>query len=281
MRVSTALFDADGCLWVGPTPVPGAPEILVTLREAGVKCFIVTNNSTNTREEIAAKLRSKGFFGITKDMVVSACYATALYLLSLGFHEESRRVFVVGEKGLVKELCAHGIDAVDGDYFDEGANIGDLKIDRRFLAVVAGCDTTLSYRKLAIATRIVIENDAYLIGTNSDAVDPLGHGIFIPDTLPTVMALEACTGRKAVFLGKPTAAMFDPVLKMHEVVREETIMIGDRLNTDIKFAKTVGIKSAVVLTGITTREEAQAESECPPDMILESVADLANAILMN
>ena len=275
--VETVLFDADGCLWVGPNTVPGAPECLAALQEAGLNVYVVTNNSNNTREEIAEKLRTRGFKNMTADNVISAGYVTAQYLLSLGFSDQSRRVFVLGETGLVKELRQNGINACGGDEFDDKLLIQDLTIDPAFCAVVAALDETLTYRKLAIGTRIVIENDAFLIGTNCDAADPLGRGIFVPDAMPTIMAIEGATGRKATILGKPTKFMFEP-LRMQGLKSENTMMVGDRLNTDMMFAKTIGARGTVVLTGITTRDDAVNEMQNKPDYICDSSADVAELV---
>jgi phosphoglycolate/pyridoxal phosphate phosphatase family enzyme len=238
----------------------------------------VTNDSSNTREKIVAKVASRGFHAVTEDMIVSAGYTTGRYLLSLGFSDRARQVFVVGEEGLVKELRQQGINAFGSEVFDEKAELHKLDIPHAYGAVVAGVDTTLTYRKLAIATRIVIENDAVLIGTNCDSADPFGNGIFLPDAMPTIMALEGATGRKATILGKPTAQMFEPLRDIAGIRPENTIMIGDRLNTDVKFAKTIGAKSALVLTGATGREDARSDPELIPDFVCESVADISELV---
>jgi HAD superfamily hydrolase (TIGR01450 family) len=239
----------------------------------------VTNNSINTRRQIAAKLTARGFNDVTEDMIISAGYVTAQFLLSLGFEDQSRMVFVVGESGLVDELKDHGINACGEESFPAGTPIGELDIPNGFRAVVAALDTTLTYRKLAIATRIIIERDAIFIGTNCDSADPLGHGIFVPDALASIMALEGSTGRKAIVLGKPTPHMFEPLKRAGGVLPENTMMVGDRLNTDMKFARIIGAKGTVVLTGVTTREDALSECENSPDFICDSVADVADLVL--
>jgi phosphoglycolate/pyridoxal phosphate phosphatase family enzyme len=277
--ISTVLFDADGCLWVGGTPVPGASKTLDSLRANGIRCCVVTNDSASTRTQLAAKLTSRGFNNVTEDMIISAGYVTAEFLLSLGFSDPSSRVFVVGETGVESDFNAQGITACSDEGFDPQTPIGELKIPSSFRAVVAALDTTLTYRKLAIATRIIIENDAIFVGTNCDSADPLGHGIFVPDALASIMALEGSTGRKATILGKPTAAMFEPLKRGAGVDPQETMMVGDRLNTDMKFAKTIGAKGTIVLTGATSREDAQNEHDNAPDYICESVADVADLVL--
>jgi phosphoglycolate/pyridoxal phosphate phosphatase family enzyme len=277
--ISTVLFDADGCLWVGQTPVPGASRTLDSLRANGVRCYVVTNDSSSTRTQIAAKLAARGFNNVAEDMIISAGYVTAEFLVSLGFSDPGQRVFVVGEAGLVKEFNNQGLNACSDEAFDADTPIAELKIPSSFRAVVAALDTTLTYRKLAIATRIIIENDAIFVGTNCDSADPVGHGIFVPDALASIMALEGSTGRKATILGKPTSSMFEPLKRGAGLDPQETMMVGDRLNTDMKFAKAIGAKGTIVLTGATTREEAQSESENTPDFICESVAEVAELVL--
>ncbi|KAK8867042.1 p-nitrophenyl phosphatase [Tritrichomonas musculus] len=276
--IKTVLFDADGCLWVGSKLVPGANEVLNILREDGVNPYIVTNNSNNSREEIVEKLLKKGFSNITKEMIISAGYCTAQYLLSLGFKDPNRKVFVVGESGLIQELKNNGITTLGIDDFPD-EDIEELHIDPSILAVVGALDTTLTYKKLAIGCRIVIENDALLIGTNCDNADPVGPGIYVPDALPTILFLEGSTNRKAIVLGKPTKSMFEPLRALKGIEGKETMMVGDRLNTDIKFSKIIGARGTVVLTGITKMEDAQAApKDNRPDFIAKSVADVPDIV---
>ena len=276
--VKTVLFDADGCLWVGSKLVPGANDTIDLLRKDGIDPYIVTNNSNNSREEIVEKLHKKGFHDINREMIISAGYVTAQFLLNHGFNDTRRKVYVVGESGLVQELKNNGISALSVEDFPDD-DLQTLQIDPTILAVVAALDETLTYRKLAIGCRIVIENDAFLVGTNCDNADPVGDGIYVPDSLPTIRFIESSTNRKAIILGKPTLSMFEP-LKQHKGVKpEETMMVGDRLNTDIKFSKVIGARGTVVLTGITKKEDIDAAvSDNKPDYVLDSVAGIPQLV---
>jgi phosphoglycolate/pyridoxal phosphate phosphatase family enzyme len=276
--VKTVLFDADGVLWVGDRLIPGAAETIDTLREIGVSPYVVTNNSTHTRHEIAAKLMSKGFHNIPDDMIVSAGYVTAQYLLSIGFGDPARRVFIVGEPGLIREMLQNGIAALGVEDFPDG-DLSDLPIPEDIYAVVVALDMTLTYRKLAIGNRIIVENDALLIGTNCDNSLPLGRGIIVPDAMPNILALQCATGRTATMLGKPSKLMFEPLLHEKHLDRNETIMVGDRLNTDILFAKNIGARGVLVLTGVTTRDDAEAVGpEERPDFVTDSVKDIPDLV---
>ena len=276
--VKTVLFDADGVLWVGDKLIPGAAETIDKLREMGVTPYVVTNNPTNTRHEIAAKLMAKGFHDVPDEMIVSAGYVTTQYLLSLGFNDPSRRVFIVGEPGLIREMNQNGVTALGVDDFPDD-DLAELKIPTDIYAVVVALDRTLTYRKLAIGNRIIVENDALLIGTNCDSSLPLGHGVFVPDAWPNILALQAATGRKATVLGKPSKLMFEPLRISKGLDKDETIMVGDRLNTDIQFAKNIGARGVLVLTGVTTRDDAQAVGpEEKPDFIVDSVANIPDLV---
>lgn len=277
--IETVLFDADGVLWVGDKLVSGAPETIDALRANGINVFIVTNNSNNTRTEIVAKMHRKGYHNINEEMIVSAGYVTAQYLLTLGFGNQDRKVFVVGESGLAKELKQNGINIMTIDDFPDNVEIADLKIPGDIMAVVAAYDGNLTYRKLAVGTRILIENDAMLIGTNCDAADPYGNGVFLPDSMPIIVFLEAAAQKSPIVLGKPTKYMFEPLERTKGINPKTTLMVGDRLNTDIKFAKTIGSRGAIVLTGITTLTEAQGiHEELKPDFIVNSSANIAELV---
>lgn len=276
--IKNCLFDADGVLWIGDKVIPGAPETFDRLREMGINVFIITNNPTSTRHQLATKFMGKGFRDISDDMVISAGYVTAQYLVSLGFTDKRRRVFVVGEPGLIQEMRNNGINAIGIDDFPN-VPIAQVEIPGDILACVVALDFDLTYRKLAIGNRVVVENDALLIGTNCDNSLPLGAGIFVPDAMPNIAALEVSTGRKAIVLGKPSKLMFEPLRSLLHLNNEETLMVGDRLNTDIQFAKNIKSRGAIVLTGITTREDALSEKpEGRPDFICQSVVDIPDLI---
>ncbi|EAX91385.1 haloacid dehalogenase-like hydrolase family protein [Trichomonas vaginalis G3] len=276
--IKNVLFDADGVLWVGGKTIPAAPDAIQKLREMGLNVFVVTNNPTHTRQAIADKMMGRGFKNITKDMIVSAGYVTAQFLVSKGFTNQKRKVFVVGEKGLIQEMRDNGINAIGVDDLPDDP-IENLKLDPSILACVVALDMTLTYRKLAIGNRVVVENDAMLIGTNCDNALPLGNGVFVPDAFPNILALENSSGRKAIVLGKPSPLMFEPLHTVRGLDVGETLMVGDRLNTDILFSKNIGSRGCLVLTGITTREDAMSVPvEERPNYICQSIGNIPELV---
>ena len=277
--IKNILFDADGVLWVGEKTIPGAPETINHLRDLGFNVFVVTNNPTLTRKTFANKMIKRGFINIDPEMVISAGYVTAQYLFTHGFNNPKRKVFVVGELGLIEEIRLNGVNAIGVDDLPNDP-LEELEIPSEIGACVVAFDMTLTYRKLAIGNRVIVENDALLIGTNCDNALPLGKGIFVPDAYPNILALESSSGRKALVLGKPSKLMFEPLKNIRNLDSSETLMVGDRLNTDMIFAKNIGSRGALVLTGITTREDALAVPlNERPNFICQSCADIPELVL--
>lgn len=281
--ITAVLFDADGVLWCGDNVVPGAPEVFDKLREMGIHPYLVTNNPTSTRNEIANRLMERGWHDIPDNMIVSAGYVATQYLLSIGFSDQRKKVFIIGEQGLIQELRNHGVNALGiEDFPPEGTAEGDIatmELDDSILAVVVALDRTLTYRKLAIGNRIIVENDALLIGTNCDCALPLGHGVYVPDCMSNVLALQSSSGRKATILGKPSKLMFEPLRKTLNLKPNEILMIGDQFKTDIQFAKNIGARSVMVLTGVAKRDDiGRAKPELKPDYVRDSVRDIPDLV---
>jgi len=277
--IKTVLFDADGVLWVGEKTVPGAPETISRLRELGFNVFVVTNNPTLTRKTFAQKMIKRGFLNIEPEMIISAGYVTAQYLKNHGFSDPRRKVYVVGEQGLIEEIRFNGVNAIGVDDLPNDP-LDALDIPPEIGACVVALDMTLTYRKLAIGNRVIVENDALLIGTNLDNALPLGKGIFVPDAYPNILALESSSGRKATILGKPSKLMFEPLKLVNNLDSSETLMVGDRLNTDMMFAKNIGSRGCLVLTGITTKEDAMAVPfDERPNYICQSCADIPDLVI--
>jgi len=249
-NVKCAIFDLDGTLFLGKDRIEGANVALHAMREKGIKILFLTNAGTRSREGVAEKLRSRGFEA-NADEVYCGSYLVAKYI---AMHLPGKKAYVVGEPGMVEELNAAGIEVSD----DAG--------------IVVGClDRQINYEKLGKAHRL-IRKGAEFIASNKDHTFPTEHGS-MPGAGAIVAAIEFSTRRSALVIGKPNPYAFALMKEEKSLKASETLMVGDRLDTDIAFAKNCGIKSALVLTGTSKKEEIK-EKGINPELVLETVAGL-------
>lgn len=250
-------MDMDGVLYRGSRPLPGAVDTLNTLRARGVRVAFLTNNASRHREELAARLSRLGFSCATDDVWGSA-YITALHLSR---HAPDARVFLVGTAGMRREMEEAGVTVVP-TY--EGAT-----------HVVAGLDMTITYEKLSHA-HYAICNGAVFIATNLDATFPDGPTTTTPGGGALVAALATSTGVTPLVIGKPQPTGLSLIATSWGVTADDMAVVGDRLDTDIAAANAFGCLSVLVLTGVSTRGEAErAVADERPGVILESLADLS------
>lgn len=259
------VFDLDGTLFLGEAALPGAPELLAALRRQGRRVLFVTNKPLYPREAYAAKLTRLGMPAEPDDVVTSG------YVLGYTLRREHPDLayYVIGEANLKAELRGHGLHVVDEllDQ-DEQAVIDPAGID----AVVVAFDRTLSYRKLNTAYQALMRG-ARFFATNPDKTCPMPGG-GIPDAGGTLAALEYMTGRKLELLaGKPSRLMVEVSVDRLDCPPERCLLVGDRLETDIRMGQSMGMHTALVLSGATSREQALAASP-PPDVVVENVGQL-------
>lgn len=248
--IKAVIFDLDGTIYVGGTPVPGAKEKIEELKGKGIQVIFLTNAGTSSRRSLAAKLGKMGFATEEKDVYCGA-YILAKYIEE---HRKGKSVFVLGERGIPEECEALGIPLAKS-----GADI-----------VAVGLDRQLTYEKLSQALG-ELERGAELFATNKDATYPTEKGL-MPGAGAIVAALEYASGRKAHVSGKPAAYTMKLIEREHGLKNDEVLMVGDRLDTDIRFARDCKVKSALVLTGITKKGE---KWDIDPDYVFDSVADLS------
>ena len=230
---SVFVFDGDGVLWRGESPIPGAVEAVNRLVELGKTVVLLTNNSTRSRRGYAEKLAGMGF-RIPEENIYTSSYGAALHLRSRGF----RKAYVVGEDGLKEEVRGMGVSVTP-----RGAG-----------AIVVGLDRNFTYRKLVIATRLGL-GGAYFVATNRDLLLPVEDG-FLPGAGSIVASVEAAIGRRAdITIGKPETHLLEMVVEDTGAGRDEMILFGDRLDTDILAARRFGIASVLVLTGVHGLED--------------------------
>jgi HAD superfamily hydrolase (TIGR01450 family) len=240
----TCVLDLDGVVWLGDQPIPGAAEAVGTLRARGERVLFATNNSFARLAEQEAKLER---FGIPAhgDVLTSAMAAARLV-------EPGERALVCGGPGIAEALEGRGATPVrDGD--------AD--------AVVVGFHRDFDYERLRVAVRAV-QRGARLIATNDDATYPTPDGP-IPGGGAIVAAVAYASGVRAVVAGKPHAPMADLV---REAAGETGTVVGDRPETDGAFARTLGYRFALVLSGVT--HETDLPVEPAPDTVAPSLAAL-------
>ena len=262
---SVYVFDLDGVLYLGNTPIPHATEAIVRLQQAGKALYFLTNNSGHTRADYSSKLASVNGLSVSEDSIFTSAYATALYLKNSG--AAGRKVFVIGEPGLVQELSdtAGMIPVTTPD------SVPFTDIDY----VVSGIDRQFSYDKLRFAHAAIAHGHAQFIATNRDATYPMECGT-IPGSGSLVAALATATGKDPLVIGKPETHAYFEILKAAGVSAENSVMIGDRLDTDIAVGNRAGAHTILVLTGVTSQQEADNASAIErPDFIIGDLRELA------
>jgi glycerol 3-phosphatase-2 len=240
-RYDSFLFDIDGVLMRGEEAIPGAPEAVERLRAEGKPRVFMTNNSARTPDHVAARLSRVGI-AASPDEVVTSALATADVLR----RDRVARAFVVGERGVRDALGDAGIEVVDGEP-DE--------VD----AVVVGWDRSADYARLRRAA-LLVERGARLVATNADASFPAEDGAW-PGAGALLSVVTVTTGSYADVVGKPRPAMF--VAARERAGGRRTLVIGDRLDTDIGGAAALGWDSLLVLTGITSTSDLEGADVHP------------------
>ena len=223
------LFDVDGVVYRGDTPLPGAAEIFDSLRAHGVPYCLITNNAAKTAAQYAEKLARMGI-RVEESAVVTSGIAVARYLAER--EPAGAPVYVVGEAGLIEPLLAAGF------WIDE----------RAAKYVCVGLDTGITYDKLKSAA-LAIRRGACFIGANPDTTLPTEEGL-VPGNGAVLAALETATGVSPTVIGKPSAEIVDLAIASLGVDRSRVAIVGDRLDTDVLAGNRAGISTVLILTGV-------------------------------
>jgi 4-nitrophenyl phosphatase len=248
-------------IYRGRRRLPGAQEALEDVRRRGLLIRFVTNNATLHREEFAARLRALGV-PAEPGMVLTSAAATATWLSTR--LARGSRLLVVGESGLLRELREEGFAVTHAGQIDQSGSSG-------FAAVVVGLDRSFTYDALAAAQAAVLAG-ALLVGTNGDLTFP-AEGKLLPGGGSLLAAVQAATGQEPVIIGKPHAGLVDSLRISTGVGPAETLLVGDRLDTDIDFGLRSGMQTVLVLTGVTARGDL-VEGVPLPDHVLEDLRQL-------
>lgn len=256
--IKAVISDMDGVLWHGDVPLPGLHEFFDLLNTRPLPYALATNNSSRTRQDYVHKLAKMGVPDVPAERIVTSGTATGDYLRK--HYAPGTRVHVFGSMALCEMMREAGFVVTDD---------GDAQV------VVAGIKWDLTYDDLK-RTAYLIRAGADFIGTNPDTTYPMPDGP-APGTGSMLAALQAATGRTPTVIGKPFPYMFDTALDVLGTAPGETLMIGDRLNTDIVGAAQLGLRTALVLSGISDSDELEA-SEVQPDVIFDALPALVEAL---
>lgn len=261
-QINTFLLDGDGVLWRENQPVPGINRFFTILRERDKRWALLTNNNTRTVSDYLAKLAS---FGIqaTAEQIFSSSTTTASYLQDR--YGRGASVHAVGMRGLIEAL----------QEADLKVSFGEMTPEYSVVAVAAGLDREMTYEKAKVATRLIL-NGAEFVATNTDGTYPTPDGLN-PGTGYVIGALVGITGIRPTVIGKPEAAIFSAALGALHAATDSTVMIGDRLETDILGAQRLGIPTIGVLSGVTYPKQ-MAESAIQPDCVFDSIAELVEEL---
>lgn len=268
-QIDAVIFDLDGTVYLGEEALPGSVEAIAELRYRDKRTLFVSNKPLEQRSVYAAKLTRLGIPSQPHDVITSA-FVMGHYLAG---NLPNLRYYVVGEENLRSELRGHGLNIIaelsDQDPHDV---IDPTGID----AVIIAFDRTLDYRKLNTAYQ-ALSQGARFFATNADSTCPMPGGA-IPDAGATIAALSHLTGRTVELLaGKPSPLIMQAALEILGVPAERCMMVGDRLETDMRMGQEAGLATAAVLTGVATRTEIDQMSQ-QPDYVIEHLTELLQII---
>ncbi|VYS68429.1 unnamed protein product [Arabidopsis thaliana] len=275
--VETFIFDCDGVIWKGDKLIEGVPETLDMLRAKGKRLVFVTNNSTKSRKQYGKKFETLGL-NVNEEEIFASSFAAAAYLQSINFPKD-KKVYVIGEEGILKELELAGFQYLGGP--DDVKRQIELKPgflmehDHDVGAVVVGFDRYFNYYKIQYGTLCIRENPGCLfIATNRDAVTHLTDAQEWAGGGSMVGALVGSTQREPLVVGKPSTFMMDYLADKFGIQKSQICMVGDRLDTDILFGQNGGCKTLLVLSGVTSISMLESpENKIQPDFYTSKISD--------
>ena len=247
------IIDMDGVIYHGNRLLPGVTDFLAWLEASGKKYLFLTNSSERTPKELQEKMKRLGI-DVGEEHFYTSALATASFLSS---QKPNGSAYIIGDAGLIHALYSVGysVNNVNPDY------------------VVVGETHSYNFEKVELAVNLVIRG-AKLIGTNSDISGPIEVGI-TPSTKALIAPIEIASGKKAYFVGKPNPLMMRIALKRLGVKREDAIVIGDRMDTDVRSGLESDLDTLLVLSGITDRYEIDL-FPYRPRYILDGIIDLVS-----
>lgn len=250
------LFDIDGTLAVGDTLYDGSAELLSYIDRIGGKSYFITNNSTKSGQDYVDKFRKAFGLETTEDQFITSGFMTIRFLKN---NYADKKIFVLGTSSFVKELRKNDLNITE---------VAEDGID----CVVVAYDSELNYEKLIQVSKVLLTTDVPFYGTNPDLRCPIDFG-FIPDCGAICDMITATTDKKPIYLGKPSREVVDLCLELSGFTREETLVVGDRLYTDIACGINGEVDTCVLFTG-EAKPEDMVDTEYPADYAFENVREL-------
>ncbi|UQZ36816.1 haloacid dehalogenase [Paenibacillus sp. PK3_47] len=247
-------FDLDGTVFIGDQLLPGVQETLMELRARGKKILFLTNSSVHTRQDCQKRLAGMGLLCQEEEIL------TALYVSGMYFARQLPEaiLYLVGEEVMSWQMKLCGVPTTE--------------IPEAATHVLIGMDRGFNYEKLRLGMNAA-RSGASLVAVNPDPVCPVPGG-YIPDTWSIVKALETAAGKQsAMIIGKPSLDYAEEALRKLNIDPELCLMVGDRLETDILMGSRSGMHTALVLTGVSRREDILAQG-IEPHYVLDSLADI-------
>lgn len=252
LRHKTLLLDLDGTMYRGDEVIPGAPLFIETLNKLQIPYYFLTNNAMRTHVQNREKMEAMGFHGLQDAQYFTSAMAAAAYVR----HETTiRRIFYIGEEGLREALLEQGFTLCDEDVE----------------AVIAGLDSGVTYEKLCRAF-YHLQKGALLIGTNPDRRLPHGSYFRIGNGAMVHM-LEYCSEQKALMIGKPHEPMLKEALRYAGIAKEDAVVIGDNLETDVAFGLRHGCTTVFVTSGVHSRLDCEQRG-LRPNLIIDDLLEL-------
>ncbi|MFW5713196.1 MAG: HAD-IIA family hydrolase [Brevefilum sp.] len=254
-NIKALIIDMDGVLWRDSQSIGNLSKIFEQIRMQKLDFILATNNATRTVEEYYDKLETFGV-DLLDGHIINSAEAVGIFILE--HFPKGTSVFVVGQPSLKRTLADYGLKILEMEA-------------RNAEIVVASLDYDLTYEKLKKAS-LLIQDGAEFIGTNPDSSLPTPEG-FIPGSGVVIGALEIASGKKAKIIGKPESLLFEMALKRLGSFPDQTLAIGDRLETDIAGAQAANIHTALVLSGASTQTQAE-KFEPQPEVIVKDLTEL-------
>ena len=244
------MIDLDGTMYRGKEKIPAAKRFIERLQKHHIPFLFVTNNSTQTPQQVADNLTNNFEIKVTADNVYTSALATADYMADLD--DNKRSVYVIGEFGLKQAILDRGF------HFEE--KTPDY--------VVVGLDYDVTYHKFEMAT-LAIKRGAHFIGTNADTNLPNERGL-VPGAGSVIALVECSTQQRADYVGKPETIIMEKALKKMGLNKEDVVMVGDNYMTDIQAGINFDIDTMLVYTGVSTKEQV-AQKTILPTIELDSL----------